>query len=993
MDKNNPFKLCKAGLLSVCIAAASSYAQDNDEAQEDENAQIREEVVVTGYRGSLLNSTQAKRNSVGFSDEIFADDIGKMPSQNLAESLSRIPGVRINREVTGEGQQISVRGLNSSFTKVVMNGSSIAIASDGSIGSGSRGRHIDLDMFPPELFSSLSVNKTATAQQIEGGVSGYVNMRTLRASDLGEGANYRFGLENAYNELSGENSPRGSFIYGYSSEKWGILAGLVHRKNRTRVDSYETVGDYQSGCVTHFYDGFVDQAHIDANPDGGHSIGDSLGRQRGCVGNSLGREGFHESTGWNVFHYANYATPDYAAANGLNVGDPIDINAVSGLTDEQLDNFGIPYIGRSMYYFGDRDSTSGIFAVEFSPAENIHLALDVLRAEADRNFLRNELNSIYRRNYLQYGLEWIPENIQLSDDNVLQSGTFHNNRAWVGSRQYQETLTYTSVMPSMEWQINDLWRLDVALSQTKSEFDRDEPYLLYYGPAGSMYFEYGPDFPIMEFSADVVNAGPGWTFDAGPGIEGDEVQTGAFRFQRNARDTETSSLRIDAAFGENPDVMGIKLGVAWDEIGANMTGFNGGDPWTDRVNNSDLAENFASYVVNSPVQDLGSGVSGYRGANGIASVDWDAVKRAVDYGSFVPDLAAGGGDQFGQVVGDIDEKVFALYMEANNESEIVGRTMRTNFGVRWVQTEQNVATDDGAETNTDYSRILPSLSTVLDITENIKLRASASRSFTRANPAEMFPNIAWSSSSIETVTAGNPFLQPFESTNFDFGGEWYFGDLGYVGLTYYEKDIAGFTKSDFVQVQFAELANFGIDIDDITNTQRDDLEACGGETSPDCQTTIETTVNVNGVTKLSGIEVIWVMPLDMIVNGLGFNASMNNIHQKATDEDAEIPGISDSKNITLYYENDSFQTRITYNSLEETEDFGGWSPLLSAPREQIDFSASYNLPVLQDYNLALTFDAYNLTNEPLHSYFESDRNTFNIRYPGATFTFGIRGSF
>ncbi len=105
--KNPTFRFSKLGLLSLAIGAAS-FAQAQDANEEPTPAAgALEEVVVTGYRGSLLNSTNAKRDSNGFSDVIFADDIGNMPSQNLAESLARIPGVKINREVTGEGQQIS----------------------------------------------------------------------------------------------------------------------------------------------------------------------------------------------------------------------------------------------------------------------------------------------------------------------------------------------------------------------------------------------------------------------------------------------------------------------------------------------------------------------------------------------------------------------------------------------------------------------------------------------------------------------------------------------------------------------------------------------------------------------------------------------------------------------------------------------------------------------------------------------------------------------
>ena len=158
MSFKNKSTIGKVGVMALCVVASSAGAQ--------ESATL-EEVVVTGYRGSLQNSTEAKRDSNGFTDEVFADDIGKMPSQNLAESLNRIPGVKITREVTGEGLQISVRGLGPSFTKVVLNGNNIWIASDGPLNTGQRNREMDLAIFPQELFSSLSVSKSSNASQME----------------------------------------------------------------------------------------------------------------------------------------------------------------------------------------------------------------------------------------------------------------------------------------------------------------------------------------------------------------------------------------------------------------------------------------------------------------------------------------------------------------------------------------------------------------------------------------------------------------------------------------------------------------------------------------------------------------------------------------------------------------------------------------------------------------------------------------------------------
>lgn len=249
MKSGFAFKPKKTLFLSLCIASCIANAQEEarDAAATDD---LVEEIIITGYRGSLLNATDAKRNSVGFKDEVFADDIGKMPSQNLAESLARIPGVRINREVTGEGQQISVRGMGPAYTKVALNGNSINIASTGDINSTTLGREVDLDVFPTELFGSLSVDKTATSQQLEGGVTGYVNMHTLRAKDFGEGHNVRFSFEEAYRESNGSYSPKGSLTYSFANDTFGAVLAIVGKKGDRHVDGYETVGNLaQYGCL------------------------------------------------------------------------------------------------------------------------------------------------------------------------------------------------------------------------------------------------------------------------------------------------------------------------------------------------------------------------------------------------------------------------------------------------------------------------------------------------------------------------------------------------------------------------------------------------------------------------------------------------------------------------------------------------------------------------------------------------------------------------
>lgn len=958
--------LFKLSLLSLAMTATAAHAQDAGLDQ-------LEEVVITGYRASLEHSTLAKRESTGFTDTVFADDIGKLPSQNLAESLSRIPGVLINREVTGEGQQISVRGLGPNFTKVALNGNAIAIASTGSLDSGNRNREVDLDLLPTELFGSLSVAKTPMAHQMEGGVSGFVNMRTLRPSDMGEGWSFRGSLDAAYNETAESTNPKGALTVSFRNDRFGALVSVVSRENETRVDGFEQDANYQNGCAAEWF----------TNDDNERAVR--------CVPGS-------DPDHWNNFHYTNIASADYAAAHpGVNVGDTIDLNAVSGLTDEELDNFGMGRIMRMMTTDGKRKNISGLVSFEFTPNDDLRLALDVIHAESDRSFERTEAMLIYRNTYLQNGLATIPADVTLADRGDgprLLSGSFYGTRPFIGARNYDENLDFTSIMPSVSWQITDDFKADISYSRTESSFSRDEPYLLYYTSApGTVSFGYDTNgiVPRMDFSQDLANANIGWSATPGPldGAEGSAVSPD-FRFSRGFRDTETQGFHADFAWGEDPEVNGVKFGLSWDELSSDTRSYNqNGGEFVDHLvsNQPDVISNFDNYIVDARNTNLGSDISGYQGIRGIAGVDWNRFMRDTNYHSYLPDPNTGS-DQFGQGVGAIDETMLALYVEVNREFDVAGAPLRTNLGVRWVDTDQEVSAQDN-QTEASYSKTLPSISLAYDIADNVTLRAAASKSLTRANPSSMFPNTSWNSNSIATASAGNPFLKPFESTNLDIGGEFYFTELGFLGWNYYMKDIKNFTVNSTVSVPFNELGDWGIDTGDLTDVQQNELNVC----APNCITLVETSVNANSV-DLSGFEVIWVQPLDFILNGLGFNASANKISQSSA-EGTVITGVADSRSLTLFYEIPSFETRLTVYRQDGADIGDIWDtrPFKSRTRTQVDWSANYVLPVLSEYNMTVSLEAYNLTNEPISNWLEHPDQTFRAYFPGATYTLGLRASF
>src|SRR6478735_85339 len=162
------------GAASVSLIGLSAQAQEAPPKDLDE-------VVVSGFRTSLELALQDKRDAISAVDSIRAEDIADFPDLNLAESIQRIPGVTIARDA-GEGRTISVRGLSPEFTRVRLNGIEAMSANGGTDAAGgtNRGRGFDFNTFASELFSSVVVHKSASADLEEGSLGATVDLRTGR---------------------------------------------------------------------------------------------------------------------------------------------------------------------------------------------------------------------------------------------------------------------------------------------------------------------------------------------------------------------------------------------------------------------------------------------------------------------------------------------------------------------------------------------------------------------------------------------------------------------------------------------------------------------------------------------------------------------------------------------------------------------------------------------------------------------------------------------
>lgn len=192
------------------------------------------DIVVTGFRASLNSALNVKRNETASIDAIKAEDIAEFPDLNLAESLQRIPGVAISR-VNGEGRNVTVRGLGPEYTRVRINGMEAIGTTGGTDNSGgvNRGRGFDFNIFSSDLFSNLSVRKTATADVEEGSLGGVVDLQTARPLDYKKPTAV-LSAAASYNDLSGKTTPRLSGLVATQTDdgRFGVLLSVAYEERK-----------------------------------------------------------------------------------------------------------------------------------------------------------------------------------------------------------------------------------------------------------------------------------------------------------------------------------------------------------------------------------------------------------------------------------------------------------------------------------------------------------------------------------------------------------------------------------------------------------------------------------------------------------------------------------------------------------------------------------------------------------------------------------------
>ena len=223
-----------AGLLSSGLGFAPMALAQESKVKADEV----EVIEVKGIRGSVVKSINTKRYATSVVDAVTAEDIGKFPDQNVAESLQRITGVSISRNF-GEGERISIRGTTESQNRTLLNGQAVGSADWWTNSAASRG--FNYTMLPSEIVSGLEVYKSPEADIDEGSIGGTVIVRTRKPLDL-EANKIAGSVLAQYSEVSGETDPQLSGMYSWKNdeETIGALISVVRQQRNLRRDGIES---------------------------------------------------------------------------------------------------------------------------------------------------------------------------------------------------------------------------------------------------------------------------------------------------------------------------------------------------------------------------------------------------------------------------------------------------------------------------------------------------------------------------------------------------------------------------------------------------------------------------------------------------------------------------------------------------------------------------------------------------------------------------------
>jgi TonB-dependent receptor len=959
-----------------------------------------EEVIVTGFRQSLEDAALDKRSRTNFTDSVFAEDIGKFPDLNLAESLQRLPGIQIERDASGEGTRVNIRGLGSQFAILSMNGAQLQTASDNSVGFINDGRGSSLDMFPTELFRSLTISKTPLASQIEGGIAGNVEMRPIRPFDR-PGLNINYQVKGVYQDVVEAASPRAgvfaSNTWDTSFGRFGLLAGIAHAEKEYRSDTFNTVG------FTTF------------------SLGSRCpAAQPGC--NSLNFAGNATNPTYGYGGGASIpATVPTGMGFGLTAGTPLvpcgpgdTPGGTSGMSCNQLSHVIIPRLARAETVVGERKRTAGIITSQWQPFDALTFNLDVIYAESENNFAQHDLMIMLRSTNNN-----VPFDVQANEDNILTHATFANAQLLSENRPYATEADFFNSTLGMDYQVTQLVKIRSLATFNDSNQDQSANTVLLRSPLGSgMAVTYdllpGALTPRLSTNFDPNDPNLGWQWDT-------------MRVQPHRRFVKQKDAQLHVEIGD-AEKFRVSTGVQYTDFQRQILTWDVSACATNAINGrcgptSTVASDFPGALAAIPNAELGNYMRPWNYGRLYSNADFDV---GLNNGWAIPDF-----DKMASVLNldyfenrldpatrvnsfnprRVDEETMAAYVQLDGQAELWSRNVRYNAGVRALNTQQDVSGvvndptlgRDVQRFDNEYTEYLPSMNVAVDIAEDWVFRLAAGKTMTRPNPGDLAPAFSLSLGG-DTLTIGNPGLEPYFSKQIDVGVEWYVTAQSTVALNLWQKKIDGFTSIYRTTQRFDTL---GINFNNLSQITRDGLTTLGGGDPNAALVNVQQRQNTPETITLKGLEFTLLQPLDFLLRGLGFTANYTRINQSSQgapeaaagtrqSPGSAVTGLSpNTYNLSVYFERQAFSTRLSYNQRDAYVSFLGpqnniEGDGIASKGEYLDASLSFRLWEQG----RITFEAQNLLNEIQLTTLDGNPDLpYGAYAPGRTFVLGLSGNF
>jgi iron complex outermembrane receptor protein len=827
-----------------------------------------QEIVVTGVRRSLENAISTKRDADVVVDAISAEDVGKFPTENVAESLQRVTGVQISR-FRGEGNTVTVRGLPSDFTLVELNGHTLANVL-GPAGS-NVSRSFDFTILPSEFVSKVEVFKTPSADMEEGGLAGTVVARTARPLEIGK-RKITANIEEANESNRDQWAPRASAFYTdvFADGKFGVSLGGAYTKRLTEtheqnITRYRRVTEGTTSPIK----------PMDLNGDGviatkdltKYALLDSIFQE-------IYREDRERKTAMGTIQFKPTDHLDFTLDSfygkmhlfSPRLSDLVRIGAAAQ---------GPVVAGTSV--IDQRPGNSASVGDNGNPVNTIE-SIDVKgvderadgRTEArDADLLSVGLNGTWHNdNELKVSTE-----VSLSRARQVMDNPLEENQR-LADVQYD-------LRPN-----SDLVTYHYVGADATGHLDPNSFTLL------SLNGEWGQRRSDDQRDASIdIDKGVHWGWL-------DSVKFGgryAVRsvFQDNRRIAATSTA-LQTLWGGTPIIGNTVRGAApsGDHSLLFLVPTHPSTGTFGDANGSTAALFPQTYLDNNPFAFINHfGRSAIENLPGVITNDATGVY-------------------------DVKEHAGAVYFRANLAA--FNNRLTGNVGVRVVRTEQiskGVAPDlnnitfrpqAGSITQVPsagpvlvdrtYNDVLPSLNLKYDLMEDLVLRASASRTMARPTLTALSPTVGASGAN-STITRNNPYLTPFRSNNYDLSTEWYFAEGGLLSAALFYKDIVS---------QIVPVSN----LVPITITQ---INGDGSTQRVQQNWTVSSLVNGQGIS-VDGAEISYQQNLDFLPGPLKWFGFLGN-YTYLQSHGGTLPLVGASKNnytASVYYERGWFGGRVSY---------------------------------------------------------------------------------